>query len=520
MSGTPSTVATASKPAADAVPLLSLDRFTESELVLGLIGATGTELAKVRGILSDRLRVIGYEVHEIRITQEVIPLVANIAPFDENDHAARINALMDAGNQARETSGNNGILATGAATAIASLRRREPTPWNNPRTAYIISSLKHPDEVATLREIYPAGFYLIGVHADRERRLEALTGDKRIAPDKALQLIERDEDEHKKHGQRVTDSFHMSDFFVRIDGNEDNLKYSLYRVLDLLFGNPHLTPTFDEYAMFMAFAASLRTADLSRQVGAVVTRDQQILATGANDCPRARGGLYWPEHNPETHRIEDYPEGRDAARGYDSNKRERLRIIEDIVSRGKSLGLDEATLRKAVEPSRVRDVTEYGRVVHAEMEALVSCGRVGAGTVGADMFVTTFPCHNCAKHIIAAGIRRVVFIEPYAKSKALEFHSEAMEVGFQGPESARPKVLFEPFVGVGPRRFFDLFSMNLGSGYALERKDESGTKIDWQPENARLRLQMLPGSYLDLEVAAGKIFEKAVEAKKDTTDGS
>ena len=40
------------------------------------------------------------------------------------------------------------------------------------------------------------------------------------------------------------------------------------------------------------------------------------------------------------------------------------------------------------------------------------------------MYVTTFPCHNCAKHIIAAGLERVVYLEPYPKSRAKTLYDE------------------------------------------------------------------------------------------------
>ena len=88
--------------------------------------------------------------------------------------------------------------------------------------------------------------------------------------------------------------------------------------------------------MYMAFSAALRSADLSRQVGAVVTKGNQVLATGANDCPRAGGGLYWPERKDGESSVSDIPEGRDYKRtrkekvGYDSNKIEQLEILNDI----------------------------------------------------------------------------------------------------------------------------------------------------------------------------------------------
>ena len=89
--------------------------------------------------------------------------------------------------------------------------------------------------------------------------------------------------------------------------NSDKFKNSLWRILDLIFGSPYLTPTFDEYAMFMAFTSSLRSADLSRQVGAVIANNNEIIASGANDSPRAGGGLYWPIFDEKKHDIVDKP---------------------------------------------------------------------------------------------------------------------------------------------------------------------------------------------------------------------
>jgi deoxycytidylate deaminase len=498
--------------------------FADSELVFGLIGAVGTELEKVRSILEDRLKVVGYSVTQVRITKDVIPAIVPTNVAAGASEFERLKGLMDAGNEARRASGDNSILALGAAAFINSKRKTDASnyPQHEAKRAYIISSLKHPDEVARLREIYPQGFYLVGVHADEKRRFDYLTKDKNIPADNANALIDRDEDEDLVHGQKVTDTFHLSDFFIRIDGQDDCLKHSLWRILDLLFGNPYVTPTFDEYAMFLAFAASLRSADLSRQVGAVVAINDQVVATGANDCPKAGGGLYWPKYNPQTHEIEDQEDGRDYMRREDSNKIEQHKIITEILDKGEKAGLDRGKLETALRGSRIRDLTEFGRVVHAEMEALLSCGRARLPVKDGTVYTTTFPCHNCAKHIVATGISRVVFIEPYQKSKAAEFHTDSIEVGFVSDGTASEKrnvVSFEPFVGVGPRRFFDLFSVRLGSGYPLKRKDATGYTLEWKPDVGRLRLQMLPVSYLDLELVASDMFLKASKRKKESSNG-
>ena len=145
------------------------------------------------------------------------------------------------------------------------------------------------------------------------------------------------------------------------------------------------------------------------------------------------------------------------------------------------------------------------------MEALLSCARNHVSARGATLYCTTFPCHNCAKHIIAAGIHRVVYIEPYPKSKAAELHDDAIELGFAGNAN---KVRFEPFVGVGPRRFIDLFSLRLGSGRALKRADESGKVVQWNQERAGLRSVMRPNSYLGLETEASSKFGEYREGRE------
>src|SRR5690606_14351947 len=98
----------------------------------------------------------------------------------------------------------------------------------------------------------------------------------------------------------------------------------------------------------------------------------------------------------------------------------------------------------------------------------------------------------CAKHIVAAGIKKVKFVEPYPKSYATKMHSDSIESNGEGGTG---KVRFEPFVGIGPRRFVDLFSMSLSSGRNITRKQNSRL-IKWSRETAELRVPMAPLSYL------------------------
>lgn len=503
----------------------------DSELLIGLVSAVGAETALVLHLLKERLDCAGYAVKVIKISQDVIPLLQS-TPQQTNNQYKRISDLMDAGNAARRNAisgnlgeGDDSVLALGVAARIFALRSKkdEAGPDPLPKTAFIIDSLKRPEEVQKLRLIYPSGFILLGVHEEENRRLRHLTEDLGMSRENAHALVTRDREEAQViHGQRVNKTFHMADFFVRISDNHDRLRSDIQRMVELWFGNPFLTPTFDEHAMFMAFSAALRSADLSRQVGAVITKNSQILSTGANDCPQAGGGLYWPTRRNEDGRICDMENGRDYKRpAGDSNRAEQIRIVDLIVADAKrlKLGFKEDKLRSLLNKSVIRDLTEYGRVVHAEMEAILSCCRSGLSTIGTTLYCTTFPCHNCAKHIIASGVERVVYVEPYSKSKTLEFHDDSIATTRKDSADQRMLVKFDAFVGIGPRRFFDLFSMQLGSSYPLIRKDdETGKKKEWNIEAAQLRIQMKPTSYLEFETQACSLFEsnfKSISSESD-----
>ena len=499
-----------------------------AELVIGLVGPVGANLNSVTDTLAGCLQDYDYSVEKIRVS-ELIENVSGVSipEYNPKDQYSRIDTLMTAGDEAREKTKNNAILALFASFQIYGFRMQEKEKTPRPRHAYVINSLKHPDEVNALRRIYGNGFFLIGVFVDREQRKKNLIG-KDMTQAQAATLIDRDEAEGSAHGQRTRDTFHLSDFFL-LQRDTSHIKATLQRFLKIVFAEPYQTPLFDEYAMFMAFAAATRSADLSRQIGAVIAKKDEVLAMGANECPRYKGGTYWPFPN-DCGIVEDVKDGRDYMRGYDSNDDEKNRIIEGAVeavrkswkNAGKPLTYAEADLIKAgLESSAIDDITEYGRVVHAEMDALLTCARTNLSCRGATLYSTTFPCHNCAKHIIAAGITRVVYIEPYPKSKALEFHCDAVFAGFRHDSDQEKRVAFEPFVGVGPRRFFDLFSMRQGAGFPLKRKDKStGKKLSWKPEDVTIRIPMLPWNYLDREEFAANMVKPHWKAGKNNAGQS
>ncbi len=388
----------------------------EAELVIGLVGPVGTELDKFVAKMQTAIKEYAYAGNEIRLSNLAEKLSKQREVPGETKYERRVR-LMNTGDELRKIRPE--ILALAAAHQIHRGRKGQDPPQPLPRTAHILRSLKHPAEVHALRRIYGPGFFLIGVVTDRSVREALLATEEGYTRAQIEAMLKRDEHDGQA-GQRTRDTFHLSDAFIRSDDVE-----GLRRFFRLVFGHPHETPQPDEHAMFLAFAAALRSADLSRQVGAAVTsKEGDLLAIGMNDVPAAGGGLGWP--GPD--------DPRDHVEGYDTNERRRTEIVDEIIEalRPPEVVPEEWKERgwAAVKQkgAAVLDITEYGRAVHAEMEALLSCARNGTATRGATLYTTTFPCHNCAKHIIAAGIVRVVYVEHYPKSQAEGFYKKMIEV--------------------------------------------------------------------------------------------
>lgn len=417
----------------------------------------------------------------------------------------RVSFLQGAGTKMRRDAGRGDILAL---TAIAKIHQSRPKEKDRPqpirKTAHLLRSLKHPDEVEALRRVYGVGFFLIGLHASYAARLDNLVSIKGMAKEQAEELIRRDQSEDEPLGQQTRKTFYLADAFV-----SDGDKKQLLRFLELIFGNPFLTPTPDEYAMFLAFGASMRSAQPGRQVGAVVVSERgEVIATGANDVPSFGGGLYWPSSKKD--KRDHLWKG-----GVDSNKKEIGHIVESVrkdLADHLKPGTDLSLINQAIKNSRLGDITEFGRAVHAEMEALLACGRIGVSTHGGTLYTTTFPCHNCAKHVVAAGINKLVYVEPYPKSRAFELHDDSIAID---DEATTGRVSFVPFVGVAARRYLDLFSVRLGSGSPLERKGANEDPVKWKRNTAHVRPRMSPWSYIERERRVIDLVERqAAEAEK------
>ena len=93
----------------------------DSELVIGLVGAVGTDLGRVADLLENQLVRTGYKVDRVKISTDAIPHFGAVE-YDGHDEFDRITKLMDAGNLAREKGEDESVLGLGAASTMAAKR--------------------------------------------------------------------------------------------------------------------------------------------------------------------------------------------------------------------------------------------------------------------------------------------------------------------------------------------------------------------------------------------------------------
>lgn len=488
---------------------MSSEKIFRPDVYIGLVGAAGTDLEPIKLQLRAQLAALDYDYKEVKLSR-IIGAFCGVKTEGMSEEK-RVEALMNAGDDIRRAIKKGDGVMRLAATEIRRIRSegKKETPETLGSTAFIIDSLKNPTEAKTLRSVYGRNFLLLSVYSPKKDRIAKLA--KRIAAsqntnvreshyDSARKLVDEDEKrDASDFSQDVQATFPLADFFVSHDGS---VEVQIKRFIELVFGEPFTTPTLQEYLMFVAKAAALRSCDLSRQVGAVIADSSgAIISSGCNDVPYPGGGIFFEGR-------ESAKDNRDHTVEYDPNASEIQNSLREVISSLRKASVldrdvqdksdDElaaALMHGAWKPhfgeARLRNLIEFGRVVHAEMNALSEAARFGRATQDSILYCTTFPCHICARHIIASGISKVVFIEPYPKSMTKTLY--AAEISTDDHTGTLPTtVVFEPFSGVSPRLYQRVFEYR-------PRKNREGNIVHWNRGEALLADAVLGVSDFELE---------------------
>ena len=130
--------------------------------------------------------------------------------------------------------------------------------------------------------------------------------------------------------------------------------------------------SWDEYFMGVALLAAERSKDPSTQVGAcIIDNNNRIISTGYNGFPKGCSD-------------DEFPWNRDATAGE----------------------------------------TKYPFVVHAELNAILNAQ--GTSVVDSRLYVSLFPCNECAKAIIQSGVREVVYLSDKYNGTPTDIASKKM----------------------------------------------------------------------------------------------
>lgn len=457
-----------------------------NELVFAVVGHVGAGTSKVADTLKDVLsnKALAGGAFEVQIfkARDVIKAYAvsqgRTLP-EKSDRLEDVQAFQDEGDRFRHDTSDFASVAKALILEIrkyralstgVSIEPNKPVVPDGKRRAYILDSIRHPAEVELLRRVYQDAFVLIGIVCEEGAREKRIMIKYKDAGSKAARdFMKRDATALEKYGQRVAYAFHLSDYFLdnsterQLEDHTPNPEWTiaedLSRLIKIVTHSAVVRPSSYETAMFHAHGAKMRSACMSRQVGAaLMDREGNIVATGTNEVPKAGGGLYGEG-------FKDELDSRCVYRQVDgkyfcSNTTNQNRIIEELMEGIPELhvlpGARKGFLLQELRNGAIGNLIEFSRAVHAEMDAILSAARSGEPIVGTRLFVTTFPCHYCARHIVSAGIDEVQFIEPYLKSKALDLHNDSVTMtmhDWKAPSLGGQKVLFRPFTGVAPNLY-------------------------------------------------------------------
>lgn len=479
-----------------------------AELYIGLIAPLGVDLAAVTTALTRALQTVSYSLHLIHLT-DVLTSAAIVSEPADDTLFTRYASLIKAGNDLRRDT----VPDVFSYLAIQEIVRNRSKTGHSVTDRHVtaIRQLKRPEEVALLKSVYGGNILFLSCYAPRAVRVkyfadkfasESRSTSRTMQESKALELISKDEHEaDDPNGQRLLETYAKGDFVVDCSSPQ-SLKATMERFVEAFFGYQFISPTADEYGAYMAYSASLRSVDLSRQVGAAIFQNAgEIVSFGCNEVPKYGGGTYW---------TSDENDARDFRLGSDANSRIKADMINDTLRHLTDAGWTPPAGENSnsLQGAMINDILEFGRVIHAEMNAICDASRFGRKTAGSTLYCTTFPCHMCARHIVAAGITRVVYLEPYHKSLTRELYADS--IGFDdGTDVPAGKVLFSSYAGVTPIAFQTVFSKG-------KRKDKNGLALPWNPEMAHpvtlgttdyLTLESVALSQISLIVGAGPVAE-------------
>lgn len=317
----------------------------------------------------------------------------------------------------------------------------------------VIDGIRNIGEVQALRDTYPQPkFWLVAVYADYETRWNRIEEGNRYPNQKTFNRDDhRDSQEDDPCGQSVQRCVYGADYVFKNVENlepkriiEENLAKKLREQISVMKGEISRNPANAEVSMATAVSQSHASRCLRRKVGALIVDEEKGIpvSVGYNDnpigmesCFTLYNGLCYKDMIMET-KLEAMgplfcPE---CGKEHDTISRPWK-----CDGKKKDGTLCRCNFKSKFFPSRNMELCT---AIHAEERAIRSLG--GRSAEGCTLYVNTFPCLQCARYIKDADIGKVVYVEAYPVSEAVDFLKTN-------------KIEIEPFEGFKPRVFNQVF---------------------------------------------------------------
>lgn len=310
-------------------------------MIIGLTGKNGSGKGEVAKFLKER----GFEYHSLSDVVREEAKRRRLAVVRAN--------LIKVGNDLRQKYGP-GVLARKTIGQLEIDRH------------YVIDSIRHPEEVRTLKE--RDGFVLIEVSASPKVRFSRIKSRARENDPKTFKdflHLEKIEAKSKVGSdQQLNGAIGLADYKIENSGTLPSLHEKVSKLM-MKIAAQKKRPDWDDYFMGIAKVVSLRSNCVKRKVAAVIVKDKRIISTGYNGTPRG---------------VKNCSEGG--------------------CPRCNSFATSGTKLEDCL-------------CSHGEENAITQSAYHGVNISGATLYTTFSPCLLCTKMIINSGIREVVYNANY-----------------------------------------------------------------------------------------------------------
>lgn len=410
--------------------------FNRTNIVIGLTGPFGSGCSTLRKVLEDNFGFVGFA-----ISDEIREEVKGEGKLIDKGNQGWRKVLQEHGDLKRQNNKKYWVERI--------LKRIEKAKISKP---IIIDGFRNFGEVEEIRRVYPT-FFLVAVYAEKDERWKRVHKDYGGRNDEFEEDDRRDKLEEFEWGQSVQKCVDDADYafynnehlFIDEHGSEEPALEKIQRLMKqqaddfipLMTGvEPQArSPHPEEIQIAAAYAQSNASTCAKRHVGAVITIGQNgqefPISVGYNENPLGvttcfKQGACFKDEDMES-KLGALKEIHCFKCGRKYNKLTKPWRCEC----GESF-------KDWLHPNRNMELC---MAVHAEERAILSLG--GRSAEGATLYVTTFPCFQCARLILDAKIKQIVFVEAYPVKETKKFLEE--------------KIKIVPFTGFTARAFFKVF---------------------------------------------------------------